>query len=119
MINRIVTKGFGRSRGLTGRAGLIAQGYGGFFKKIAEVARDLFDYGRAGYRHTVEELGEIFINVRLILINDRPPREKIEGKLHATYRRAAGAAVTMTEHVSSKIKRALSDVSIFVKRVRR
>ena len=119
MINRIVTKGFGPSRGLAGRAGPVTQGYGGFFKKIAEVARDLFDYGRAGYRHTVEELGEIFINVKLILINDHPPREKIEGKLHTTYRRASGAAVTMSEHLSSSIKRALSEVAIFVKRVRR
>jgi len=74
--NRIITKGFGPSRGVTQRAGIITQGYGGI-PKFLPVVIDTF-IKRATHGHSgktderlLRDLGVITVWAKLLSANDK------------------------------------------------
>ena len=108
-VNRIVTRGMGMSRGQTGRAGLITQGYGGtIFTAVLESARVVIRHGRTASRRVKEE---IVISARLVRVNGVKPQNFIQGSVTVmleAFRKSAKILI-------SEIKASAKDViQIFV-----
>jgi hypothetical protein len=98
VVNRIVTRGMGASRGKAGNAGLVTQGYGGIF---IEIIQQIYRHGRSSYRHVQRDLSEIVISVKLMLVNDEHPTVRVEGRVNTSYQRIARNTSMVIEHVSS------------------
>lgn len=107
----------GTSRGASGRAGLITQGYGGFFKKVAEAGIRLIRAGQSGTKRALRELEEIIVGAKLLSVNDEKPKDQIQGHVTVKIDRARRIAV-MAEGVSKRVRAAWEDIKITVKRIR-
>lgn len=82
--NRIITRGMGRSRGNTGLAGMVTQGYSWYnsvFQNIEEASRILVKHGRSAYGKTKREIENIVVFARLIRVNGNKPQENIAGRV--------------------------------------
>jgi hypothetical protein len=114
-INRIVTRGMGSSRGLAGRAGLVTQGYGG---PLHEVLRRIVRIGQSGAKRALRELDEVIVWAKMIRLNDEPPPAKVEGFVRVRVNRASSYAVSLIEHVSTRVRKAWEDIRISIKRLK-
>lgn len=119
MINRIITRGMGSSRGKPGNAGMITMGYGGIFVKIAAQARRLIRVGQSGTKRAMREMQDAIVTMRLLRVNEKPSPELVIGS-------SVSRKINETKHVSVKIQSAImsrvktvwNNVKISVKRVK-
>ena len=118
VVNRIVTRGMGRSRGEPGRAGLVTQGFGGPPSFVLEALRRGVRVGGGGTRRRLRELQPVIVWARLVEVNDRPPARNIEGFVRVHVDKNNHYAAAMAEHVSTRVKKAWQDLKITVKRLR-
>lgn len=72
IINRIVTRGFGPSCGLAGRAGPVTQGYGGSPAFVIVALRCGFPLGQSGTKRRQCELESVIVWAKLLEINRGP-----------------------------------------------
>lgn len=116
--NRIITRGMGKSRGIPGRAGMITQGYGGFFKKIVEAGVRLYKAGQSGAKRAARELEDIIVWAKLIRVNDSPPESTIKGFIRVNISQAKNIAVNIVENMSVKTRKTWDGIKITIKRLR-
>lgn len=117
-VNRIVTRGFGPSRGLPGRAGPVTQGYGGPPRFVVVALRRGFRIGGSGTKRRLRELEPIIVWARLVEVNNRLPPKKIEGHITVRVDLSRGFASVMAEHVSSRVRQAWHDLKVIVSRIK-
>lgn len=81
MMNRLVTRGMGRTRGRPGRAGLVTQGYTGVFKAVVDAVTVAVSTVVQGGTKALKRLPEILWTVyaRLASVNDRELLSGAEG----------------------------------------
>jgi hypothetical protein len=96
--NKLITRGMGKSRGQSGRSGLITQGYGGIYTFVLEAFRRV-RYGSSGKRKPNKE---VMVSAKLIEFNGREPKNKIEGKILVTVNDSVMHAIV--KQVSAKVK---------------
>ena len=77
MMNRLVTRGMGRSRGIPCRAGLVTQGYSGIFKQIADAVSAVVQGGSNALKRLPEILWTVY--ARLTSVNERELLSGSEG----------------------------------------
>ena len=116
-INRIITRGMGTSRGKAGVAGMVTQGYGGFFRAVQEGVRKAIRLGQSGTKRALRELEEIVIGARLIRVNDEKPSKPVQGFVRVKIDLTRRIAV-VAESVTSRVRQAWEDIKITVKRIR-
>lgn len=116
-VNRLITRGMGTSRGAAGRAGMVTQGYGGFFKKIVEAGVRLVRLGQSGTKRALRELEEVIIGAKLIRVNDERPKQNIQGHVTVKVDLSRRIAV-MAEGFTRRVRAAWEDIKITVKRIR-
>jgi hypothetical protein len=118
IVNRIVTRGFGMSRGLPGRAGPVTQGYGGPPGFVVAAIRRGFRVGQSGTKRRLREMQEAIVWAKLVELNGSTPRQKIEGFVRVKIDKNRGFASVMAEHVVTRVRKAIQDVKITVKRIK-
>jgi hypothetical protein len=108
----------GPSRGLAGRAGLVTRGYGGrFVEQIVEVVRRVIPRGISGVKP--EPWDEFTICAKLIEVNGRATRKKIEGCVTVRVPKVkAGAVTSLVEHVRTRARNVWDNIVVTVKRVK-
>jgi hypothetical protein len=119
--NRLITRGLGTSRGASGRAGLVTQGFGGVPSVIIRtletvprrVVKGSSDYGR----RQLDELNVVVLWAKLIEINSKPPSSIIQGSVRVKIDETSGVAV-LVERFVSRISKTWSDIKITVKRLK-
>lgn len=114
--NRIITKGFGPSRGVTQRAGIITQGYGGvpeFLPVVIDTFVKRATYGRSGKtdERLLKDLGIITVWAKLLSANDKTIIN-ISGKTSSS--RSLKRKKAIAEYVSSH----LNNIKIIVKKLK-
>ncbi len=77
MMNRLVTRGMGRSRGAPGRAGLVTQGYTGILKAISQAVSAVVQGGSRAIQRLPEILWSVY--ARLVSVNERELLSGAEG----------------------------------------
>lgn len=118
--NRIITRGFGPSRGKAGRVGPVTQGYGGPSSYIVEIIRRNLDvrrrFGGSSNKERFEKLYPIVVWAKLISVNEIPPKRPVEG--FTTVATATEKSV-MTEagFISTRVKKAWQTIRIAIKRI--
>ena len=117
-LNRIVTRGMGPSRGKAGVAGLITQGYGGFFRAAIEGARRVVRAGRSAAKKTVEGLEEVIVWAKLVRVNNEAPPVKVEGFVRVGIDRARRYAVAVVSGITSRVRSAWEDIKITISRIK-
>lgn len=118
-INRLITRGMGKSTGSSGRAGLITQGFGGFFVIVEKASRLLRRHrlGQSGTKRALNELDDIIVWAKLIRVNDETPKAQVQGTLKVKVNFSRKIAV-IAEGFSSRVKKVWEDVRISVKRIK-
>lgn len=80
--NRIVTRGFGPTRGVVGRSGPVTLGYGGIpkfvYEAVQEAARVIIRGGSGA--DIRKELYPIIVWAKLVEINNSTPKREIKGQ---------------------------------------
>lgn len=108
----------GTTRGTAGRAGLITQGYGGppFFIRQA-LLRGLRSRLGSSSKREFREFDEVIAWAKLIMINDKPPVDNIEGfvTIKIDRRKYVGS---IARHVGTRVRKVIDDISVFVKRLK-
>ena len=117
-LNRIVTRGMGPSRGKAGVAGLVTQGYGGFFRAVAEQARRIGRVGKSAAKKTLEGLEEVIVWAKLVRVNDKKPEQKVEGFVRVGIDRVKHIAVNMIGSVSTRVRNVWEDIKITISRIK-
>lgn len=113
-LNRIITRGMGASRGKAGVAGLITQGYGGFFRAVVQGTKRLIKAGRSSAKKKLEELEEIIVRVKLVTINEKTPEKKVEGFLRVGIDRARHIAVSLAQGITAKVNSAYDSLKVTI-----
>lgn len=116
MGHRIITKGYGPSLGVTQRAGIITQGYGGIPLFIPAVIDNAIKqvHGRSSIRsekRIARDLDSIIVWAKLQSVNDKPIAG-VSGKVTITKRQRQNRVL------AEYIKRQLSKIKINVKRLK-
>jgi len=119
IVNRIVTRGLGPSRGIPGRAGLITQGYGGPSRFVKEAfRRSQIRLGQSGTKRRLQEFEEIIVWAKLIEINHKKPQKEVKGWIRVNVSKHWNRAAVMAEHVSSRVRAAWEVIKVTIKRVK-
>lgn len=117
--NRIITRGIGRTRGgVLGRASMVTGGFGGFFRAIKEQAVRIIRAGQSGAKRRLQELQEVLVWAKLIRVNDEKPTRQIQGSITVRVPGTSQFAVKVVERVSIRVRKAIEDLKITVKRIR-
>ena len=116
--NRIVTRGMGVSRGVAGRAGLITQGYGGFFREIKKQAIRIYRAGQSGTKRALQEIQEVLVWAKLIRINDEKPPVAIQGSIKVRISQTSQIATVLVGRAKVRVREVWEDLKITVKRVK-
>lgn len=116
--NRIVTRGFGSSRGLAGRAGPVTQGYGGPPAFVVAAFKRGLIFGQSGHKRRLRELQPVIVWAKLVELNGQAPSRKIEGFVTVRVDKDRGFTFVMAEHVSSRVKKVWEDFRVIVKRIK-
>lgn len=117
IVNRIVTRGFGPSRDIAGRAGPITRGYGGVLQIVAPAVERAIRRGKSGDKRYLDELEEVIVWAKLIEINNMPPKKKIEGSVRVRVDSKTNVSVT-AENVRSRVRNALDKIKVTIKRIK-
>ncbi len=118
MLNRIITRGFGPSRGVPGVAGPITQGYGGVPPFVVAAIRRGVKLGQSGTKRRLRELDTVIVWARLLEVNGVVPPRKIAGQIAVNVKKDGRMAVAL-EHVSTRTKAAWESLKVVVSRVKR
>lgn len=117
--NRIVTRGMGFTRGgVPGRASMVVQGYGGFFRAIKEQAIRLIRAGQSGTKRALQDLQEVIVWAKLIRINEKKPSILVQGSIKVKISSVSQMAVKVVERARVRVRSALEDLKITVKRIK-
>jgi hypothetical protein len=108
----------GKSRGIPGRAGMITQGYGGFFKKIVEAGVRLYKAGQSGAKRAAKELEDIIVWAKLMRVNDNIPETTIKGFIRVNVSQAKNIAVNLMEGMRVRTRKTWDGIKITIKRLR-
>lgn len=108
----------GPSRGKAGVAGLVTQGYGGFFRFIKELPGKLVKAGRSSAKRAAEGLEEIVVWAKLISINEQTPEKKVEGFIRLGIDRARNIAVTLAEGITTRVKSVYNSLRVTISRIK-
>jgi hypothetical protein len=119
-INRIITRGMGASRGLAGRAGMVTQGYGGFFRAVVKLFEPVLRVrrGRSAPRREEKELETIIIRAKLIEVNDSPPKKKVEGFIRVAIDRSKNVVINVSKNVSTRVKSIYEIFKVKISRIK-
>ena len=117
-VNRIITRGMGTTRDKSQRAGLVTQGYGGPLAFVLQEIRRIIRVGQSGTKRAIQELQEIVVWAKLIRVNNDPPPVKIEGFIRIKVNAISYYAVTLAEHISTRIRKTWEDVKISISRLK-
>lgn len=117
-INRIITRGMGTSRGKAGVAGMVTQGYGGLFRFIAELPRNLVRIGRSSAQRASQGLEEIIVWAKLVRVNDKKPSQDVEGFIRIGIDKAKHIAVSILGAATTKVRKTWDDIKITISRIR-
>lgn len=117
MMNRLVTRGMGPSRGTPGRAGLITQGYGGIFKAIADAVSGAIQGGSKALRRLPEILWSVY--ARLSTVNELELTSGVEGVDKKLVDPNIGDPKIAADLESTGISRRPSGIVIVAERVQR
>lgn len=102
----IITRGFNHST-------VITRGYGG---RLIEVFERIYRSGRSSASRMSERIDEIVVYAKLLFVNDESPTRNVVGTVRTSYDRSSRRPATLVEHLSTRIKRVLSDIVISVTR---
>jgi hypothetical protein len=119
--NRIITKGFGPSRGQAGRSGPITQGYGSPPIFVVEALRRNLELrvrpgGSSGRKQQISDIQEVIVWAKLIEINGRQPIKNIENQIVVKLDQSKRSVAI--EHISSRIRKFWEDFKVTVKRIK-
>ncbi len=120
-MNKIVTRGFGPSRGFAGQAGLVTMGYGGTPRFVIEAIQQGIEirrhYGQSGFKRRLnDELQLVVVWAKLLEINGEVPKRTIEGTTRVPIKK--NRITTIVEHISTSVRQAYKDIKITVKRLK-
>lgn len=104
----IITRGYASKT-------IITRGYAGVFRRVIEAVVNLIPHGRSSKKR--REVEETTVWAKMIELNGRPPKTSVEGRIRINIDKTTRYAVPVTEHVTTRIKRFLSDIVITVSRV--
>lgn len=107
----------GPSKGAPGRAGLVAQGYGGILRAIFEATKRIVRLGQSGTKRALQGLEEIIIGAKLLRVNDERPKTNIQGHVTVKVDLSKRIAV-MAENVTKRARTVLEDIKITVNRIK-
>ena len=115
--NRIITRGMGVSRGQTGLAGLVTQGYGGTPQFIIQTLenRPRVVHGRSSRRYQ-DELQLITVWAKMIEYNDKAPEKSIQGSVKVAVNKSRIAV--LAERVTHGVNRVLDVLRVTAKRIK-
>lgn len=116
MINRIITKGMGASRGQAGNAGLITQGYAGI-KLLLELGRRIIRVGQSGTKRRIRDLQSIIVGARLVRVNENRPSMTVIGFVENNHPNMS-SRVSIVEHLSTRVRKTWETVTIRIKRLK-
>ena len=119
IMNKIVTRGFGPSRGFAGQAGPVTMGYGGtprFIIAALESGIKRRVVGGSGAKRKLNDLQIVIVWAKLMGVNGKTPKNKIEGFVRVPIKNTQVA--TTVEHVSTRVRKAWEDIKITVKRLK-
>lgn len=111
--NRIITRGMGPHINR-----LVTQGYGGPPAFVVAAFQRGIIVGQSGHKRRMRELQPVIVWAKLLEYNGRVPPKKIEGFVVVRVDKDKGFAAVMAEHVSSRVRKAIEDLKVFVKRIR-
>lgn len=117
-LNRIITRGMGASRGKAGVAGMVTQGYGGFFRRAVEAARKLAAIGRSSAQRAAQGLEEVIVWAKLVRVNDKKPEKEVEGFVRIGIDKARHIAVNVMGSISTRIRSVWEDIKITIDRIK-
>lgn len=116
--NRIITKGFGPTRGVIGRSGPITLGYGGIPKFVEEaLTQEVVRRLHGGRPKPIEQIDEVIVWAKLVSVNGERTNQNISGSV--TVKKNTKSVRTIVEHVSSAVNRQLHGISVFVNIIRK
>lgn len=120
IVNRIITRGFGASRTVPGRAGPVTLGYGGppsptpIVEAIAdEVVRRKKGNGRPLDRSQIEY---VTVWAKLVEANGQEPKRRIEGSVRVPVTDSYVRVVS--EHLTTRVANAWEKIKVTVKRIK-
>lgn len=117
--NKLVTRGFGPlSGGTPGRAALVSQGLGGFFRNIKRQTIRIIQAGQSGTKRALQELQEVMVWAKLIRINDEKPPVPISGSIKVRISKTSQIAAVLISRASVRVREAWEDIKITVKRIK-
>lgn len=118
-LNRIVTLGFGTSRGNAGVAGPITMGYGGLPQFVIAALTDFprRRAGQSGTKRRIAGLEEVVVWARLAEINGIPPEKEIKGFVKVVVQPKSRIRTTV-EHLSSRVMKVTESILVTVKRLK-
>ena len=120
MINRIVTRGMGRSTDASGRhrPGMVSQGYGGIFTAIVETAQRIYRTGKSSVRKLEKKVDEVIVYVRLIRVNDEPYEGNVQGSTRISFEVVKKTYVRITESVRVRLRKITDVIRVMATRIR-
>lgn len=117
-LNRIITRGMGPSRGAPGIAGMVTQGYGGFFRFVAEIPARLVRAGRSSAQRAVQGLEEVIVWAKLVRVNDKKPEQSVEGFVRVGIDKARHIAVNIMGSITTRARSVWEDIKITISRIK-
>lgn len=117
-VNRLITRGMGTSRGAAGVAGMVTQGYGGFFRKVKDALVDIAKKGRSSARKVIQEIEEIVVWAKLIRVNDSTPPKLVQGYIAVKVDEAKNFVVKVLSGLTASVKATVNDIKITIKRLK-
>lgn len=116
-LNKLITKGFGSSLLVAGRAGLVTQGYGGevpeFIPVAIERAIRRTQGGSSSRQHPFDELEEVIIFARLLQINDEEPVRVTKGIVSAPIYRSP--MKIFAERINTAIEEGIIRIKVYLR----
>lgn len=111
--NRIITRGMGPHINR-----LVTQGYGGPPRFVLQAIQRGVVFGQSGRKRRLRELEPVIVWAKLMEVNGKVPPRKIQGHVVVRVDKDRSFAAVMAEHVTSRVKKMLDDLKVFVKRIK-
>lgn len=120
MINQLITRGMGSSGSEFDSPGLATQGFGNnsTLAFVLEEIQQIIRIGGSSVKRAVEEIQEIVVFAKLIRVNNDVNPVKIEGFIQVKINAISYYAITLAEHISTRVRKAWEDVKISIHRLK-